>query len=181
MVLVFMFSASWRLTVVTFVMIPLVLVVCKVGGGVWVEGQGAKPTAQTAETAHTMACRTHPPQPPRVGVAVLFCCALPPVRSAQGLPVFGAAAATCRDGTPNHSTFPSPPTHPTHRTAAVWRLLPQAQQEGADRAGRGQQRGRRGAVIHDHRQGARRRGLHAGGLRRQAAPLPPAAAQVGPG
>lgn len=32
MVLVFMFSASWRLTVVTFVMIPLVLVICKVGG-----------------------------------------------------------------------------------------------------------------------------------------------------
>ena len=31
MVLVFMFSASWRLTVVTFVMIPLVLAVCKVG------------------------------------------------------------------------------------------------------------------------------------------------------
>ncbi|KAL4458512.1 hypothetical protein ABPG75_013377 [Micractinium tetrahymenae] len=32
MVLVFMFSASWRLTVVTFVMIPLVLVVCKLYG-----------------------------------------------------------------------------------------------------------------------------------------------------
>ncbi|PSC71292.1 ATP-binding cassette sub-family B member 9 [Micractinium conductrix] len=32
MVLVFMFSASWRLTVVTFVMIPLVLAVCKLYG-----------------------------------------------------------------------------------------------------------------------------------------------------
>ncbi|PRW60050.1 ATP-binding cassette sub-family B member 9 [Chlorella sorokiniana] len=32
MVLVFMFSASWRLTVVTFVMIPVVLVICKVYG-----------------------------------------------------------------------------------------------------------------------------------------------------
>ncbi|EFN54348.1 hypothetical protein CHLNCDRAFT_36050 [Chlorella variabilis] len=32
MVLVFMFSASWRLTVVTFVMIPLVLVICKLYG-----------------------------------------------------------------------------------------------------------------------------------------------------
>ena len=32
MVLVFMFLASWRLTVVTFVMIPVVLVVCKVYG-----------------------------------------------------------------------------------------------------------------------------------------------------
>lgn len=46
MVLVFMFSASWRLTVVTFVMIPLVLVICKVRGGWggWVGGEdpGAK-------------------------------------------------------------------------------------------------------------------------------------------
>lgn len=32
MVLVFMFSASWRLTVVTFVMVPLVITVCKVYG-----------------------------------------------------------------------------------------------------------------------------------------------------
>lgn len=30
MVLVFMFSASWRLTIVTFVMIPMVLLICKV-------------------------------------------------------------------------------------------------------------------------------------------------------
>lgn len=32
MVLFFMFSASWRLTVVTFVMVPLVLAICKVYG-----------------------------------------------------------------------------------------------------------------------------------------------------
>lgn len=33
MVLGFMFSASWRLTVVTFVMVPVVLAICKVYGG----------------------------------------------------------------------------------------------------------------------------------------------------
>jgi ABC-type multidrug transport system fused ATPase/permease subunit len=32
MVLAFMFSASWRLTVVTLVMIPLVIAICKVYG-----------------------------------------------------------------------------------------------------------------------------------------------------
>jgi hypothetical protein len=49
MVLVFMFSASWRLTIVTFVMIPMVLIICKVrcdavaavaAGGGWGGGGG---------------------------------------------------------------------------------------------------------------------------------------------
>jgi hypothetical protein len=31
MVLVFMFAASWRLTVVTFVLVPCVLIISKVG------------------------------------------------------------------------------------------------------------------------------------------------------
>lgn len=33
MVLAFMFTASWRLTVVTFIMVPIVLAICKVYGG----------------------------------------------------------------------------------------------------------------------------------------------------
>ena len=33
MVLAFMFTASWRLTVVTFIMVPLVLAICKAGLG----------------------------------------------------------------------------------------------------------------------------------------------------
>lgn len=32
MVLVFMFAASWRLTVVTFIIIPIILAVCKLYG-----------------------------------------------------------------------------------------------------------------------------------------------------
>lgn len=32
MVLVFMFAASWRLTVVTFIIIPIILVICKLYG-----------------------------------------------------------------------------------------------------------------------------------------------------
>ena len=41
MVLAFMFSASWRLTVVTFVMVPLVLAICKVVAGGAGAGGGA--------------------------------------------------------------------------------------------------------------------------------------------
>lgn len=49
MVLVFMFSASWRLTVVTFVMVPLVIVICKARAGAelglsrGVQGQSRRP------------------------------------------------------------------------------------------------------------------------------------------
>lgn len=32
MVLVFMFKASWRLTIITFILIPLIILVCKVYG-----------------------------------------------------------------------------------------------------------------------------------------------------
>ncbi len=32
MVLVFMFAASWRLTVVTFIIIPVILAICKLYG-----------------------------------------------------------------------------------------------------------------------------------------------------
>lgn len=32
MVLVFMFKASWRLTIITFIVIPLIILVCKVYG-----------------------------------------------------------------------------------------------------------------------------------------------------
>jgi hypothetical protein len=38
MVLVFMLSASWRLTVVTFVLVPCVLLISKVCVGGWVAG-----------------------------------------------------------------------------------------------------------------------------------------------
>jgi ABC-type multidrug transport system fused ATPase/permease subunit len=43
MVLSFMFAASWRLTVVTFILIPVVLLISKVGvpkGGGWGAGGG---------------------------------------------------------------------------------------------------------------------------------------------
>lgn len=121
MVLVFMFSASWRLTVVTFVMIPLVLVVCKVGGGVWVEGQGAKPSAQTAETAHTMACRTLPSPSPRVGVAVLFCCALPPVRSARGPARLWGSSSNLQGWhfQPQHIPLPTHPPDAPYRSCTA--------------------------------------------------------------
>lgn len=32
MVLVFMFKASWRLTIITFILIPIIILVCKVYG-----------------------------------------------------------------------------------------------------------------------------------------------------
>jgi hypothetical protein len=58
-VLAFMFSASWRLTVVTFVMIPLVLAICKVQGCP-APGGGAALAAAVAEPAPARA-----PPPPR--------------------------------------------------------------------------------------------------------------------
>ena len=41
MVLVFMFKASWRLTIITFILIPLIILVCKVYGAYyrWVSGR----------------------------------------------------------------------------------------------------------------------------------------------
>ncbi len=43
MVLVFMFKASWRLTIITFILIPLIILVCKVYGAYYRYGHSCSP------------------------------------------------------------------------------------------------------------------------------------------
>ena len=46
MVLVFMFKASWRLTIITFILIPLIILVCKVYGAYYRYGHLCSPQLQ---------------------------------------------------------------------------------------------------------------------------------------
>ena len=48
MVLVFMFKASWRLTIITFILIPLIILVCKVYGAYYRFEHSCSPGLQAA-------------------------------------------------------------------------------------------------------------------------------------